>query len=131
MILAILRALFILLMAAAGYFFIQQADPVSLPPLIRDYTWLALAIAVSVGVFIISIDILAPRKKLVVFSGSFLGLLVGLFIAYALSFIVQLLVEQWVGGADTDQRHKFIQALNLLIGVIACYLSISFILQTK
>src|SRR5207249_8538494 len=54
-----------------------------------------------------------------------------LIIAYALSFVVQLLVEQWVGGADTDQRHKFIQVVNLLIGVIACYLSISFILQTK
>jgi uncharacterized protein YacL len=125
------RALFILLMAAVGYYFIQQADPTSLPPLIANYTWLALAIAVSVGVFIISIDILAPRKKLVVFSGTFLGLLVGLIIAYALSFVVQLLVEQWVGGATTDQRQKFIQAIDLLLGVTACYLSISFILQTK
>ena len=66
-----------------------------------------------------------------VFSGTFLGLLVGLIIAYALSFVVQLLVEQWIGGADTDQRHKFIQVVDLLIGVIACYFSISFILQTK
>ena len=131
MILSVLRALFILLMAAAGYFFIQQADPVSLPPWIRDYTWLALAFTLCIGVFIISIDILAPRKKLVVFSGTFLGLLVGLVIAYSLSFIVQLLVEQWVGGADTDQRHKFIQVVDLLIGVVSCYLSISFIMQTK
>ena len=131
MILSVLRALFILLMAAAGYYFIQQADPVSLPPWIRDYTWLALAFTLCIGVFIISIDILAPRKKLVVFSGTFLGLLVGLVIAYSLSFIVQLLVEQWVGGADTDQRHKFIQVVDLLIGVVSCYLSISFILQTK
>src|SRR3954453_14496745 len=131
MILQVLRALFILLMAAAGYYFIQQSDPLSLPPWVRDYTWLALAITVTFGVFIVSVDILAPRKKLVVFSGTFLGLLVGLIIAYALSFIVQLLVEQWIGGADTDQRHKLIQVVDLLMGVIACYLSISFILQTK
>jgi uncharacterized protein YacL len=84
-----------------------------------------------VGVFIVSIDILAPRKKLVVFSGTFLGLLVGLIIAYALSFIVQLIVEQWIGGADADQRRKLIEVLDLLLGVVACYLSISFILQTK
>src|SRR3954467_5464498 len=131
MILHVLRALFILLMAAAGYFFIQQVDPIALPPLIRDYTWLALAITVTFGVFLVSVDILAPRKKLVVFSGTFLGLLVGLIIAYALSFIVQLLGEQWIGGADTHQRHKLIQVVGLLLGVIACYLSISFILQTK
>lgn len=131
MILHVLRALFILLMAAAGYFFIQQSDPLSLPPWVRDYTWLALGITVTFGVFIVSVDILAPRKKLVIFSGTFLGLLVGLIIAYAVSFIVQLLVEQWIGGADTDQRHKLIQVIDLLLGVIACYLSISFILQTK
>src|SRR4051812_28494990 len=131
MILHVLRALFILLMAAAGYFFIQQVDPIALPPLIRDYTWLALAITVTFGVFLVSVDILAPRKKLVVFSGTFLGLLVGLIITFALSFVVQLLVEQWVGGADTDQRHRFIQVIDLLLGVVACYFSISFIMQTK
>src|SRR4051812_1112867 len=131
MILHVLRALFILLIAAAGYFFIQQVDPIALPPLIRDYTWLALAITVSFGVFLVSVDILAPRKKLVVFSGTFLGLLVGLIITFALSFVVQLLVEQWVGGADTDQRHRFIQVIDLLLGVVACYFSISFIMQTK
>jgi uncharacterized protein YacL len=131
MILHVLRALFILMMATAGYFLIQQADPVSLPPWVRDYTWLALAGTITFGVFLVSVDILAPRKKLVVFSGTFLGLLVGLIIAYSLSFVVQLLVEQWIGGATAEQRHNFIQVIDLLLGVIACYLSISFILQTK
>src|SRR5581483_94219 len=131
MILHVLRALFILLMAATGYFFIQQADPLSPPPWLRDYTWLAMAITITLGVFLVSIDILAPRKKLVVFSGTFLGLLVGLTIAFALSFVVQQLVEQFASGADADQRRRFVQATTMLVGIIACYLSISFILQTK
>src|ERR1700742_3013610 len=103
MVLNVLRALFILLMTAAGWYLIRQADPVTLPPWLRDYTWLAVAVTLTLGVLLVSIDILAPRKKLVVFSGTFLGLLVGLTVAYALSFVVQLLVEQFAGlGSDAD-----------------------------
>ena len=46
----------------------------SLPPWVRDYTWLSIGAAVTFGVFLVSIDILAPRKKLVVFSGTSFGL---------------------------------------------------------
>src|ERR1700722_18252509 len=105
MVLNILRALFVLLMAAAGWFFIQQADPMILPAWLRDHTWLAEAITISLGVLLVAIDILAPRKKLVIFSGAFLGLLVGLTIAYVFSFVVQLLVEQFaLAGSTADQR---------------------------
>ncbi len=132
MVLQVLRAVFILLMAAAGYFYIQHADPAALPVWMRDWTWLALAVAVVLAVTITCIDILAPRKKLAIFSGTFLGLLVGLVIAYGLSFMVTLVVEQFVAsGLDTEQRRYLIQFVTLLLGITACYFSISFILQTK
>jgi len=69
---------------------------------------------------------------LAVFSGTFLGLVVGLLIAYILSFVVELYFDQYGSSAQTPQaRLATIRAVNLAIGVICCYFSISFILQTK
>src|SRR5947199_2245482 len=143
MILHVLRALFILLMGAVGYFLLLQPQQV-----FGAYTWLTLGIVLSIGVLIVCADILSPRRKLAVFSGTFLGLVVGIFIAYALSFVVTLVVDNYLPAiSDTAQeflsrnytvnkkvysnRDAVVQNLNLVLGVICCYLSISFILQTK
>ena len=130
MILHVLRALFILLMAAVGWFFVKND-----PSQTADVAYMRLAFAVVVSVFVVCIDILAPRKKLAVFSGSFLGLLVGISIAFALSFVTDLLADHVISilrmNLNAVQRDQFVKYINLLIGVIACYLSISFILQTK
>jgi uncharacterized protein YacL len=141
MVLHVLRALFILLMGALGYFFLQQ------PEAFGPYTWLTMGIVLTIGVLIVCVDILSPRRKLAVFSGSFLGLLVGVFIAYALSFVVALVVDNylpailneeavaWLGtrpkGSLFTNRDLVVRNMNLLLGVICTYLSISFILQTK
>src|SRR5688572_28641750 len=91
MVLHILRALFVLLMAGVGWFFVQdKSQPFG------DYPELAMTIALVVAVLCVSIDILSPRKKLVVFSGTFLGLLVGVAMAYAASFVVQLVVDRFL-----------------------------------
>jgi uncharacterized protein YacL len=60
--------------------------------------------------------------------------MVGLLIAYALSFVVQLLFEQYVFPSAnlTDlQRSQLLRAADLVMGVLCCYLSISFVMQTK
>src|SRR5690242_14951722 len=135
MVLHILRALFILLMAAIGWAYIT--DPTWFW---GGYTWMAMGIALSIAVLLVCIDILAPRRKLAIFSGTFFGLIVGVAIAYALSFVIKLLVDQLQPAADLrpDQVAAFIKARNamgdyitVLLGVATCYLSISFILQTK
>ena len=122
MVLHILRALFVLLMAAAGWAYL-------------GIHWLVMAMALCVAIFFVSIDILAPRKKLSVFAGTFFGLLVGAAIAYALTFVVPLLVDQAIGllgkPLTGDVRADVIQFVNVMVGIICCYLSISFILQTK
>ena len=91
MILHVLRALFILLMGAVGYFLLLQPSQV-----LGQYTWLTMMVTLSVGVLIVCADILSPRRKLAVFSGTFLGLVVGIFIAYALSFVVTLVLDNYV-----------------------------------
>src|SRR6476620_1514270 len=91
MILHVLRALFILLMGAVGYFLLLQPQQP-----FGGYTWLTLGIVLTIGVLIVCVDILSPRRKLAVFSGTFLGLLVGVFIAYALSFVVTLVIDNYL-----------------------------------
>jgi uncharacterized protein YacL len=135
MVLAILRSLFVLLMAAVGWYYVEDQTQ-----FLQGYTWLALAISLTFGVLLVCVDILSPRRKLSIFAGSFFGLTVGILIAYGLSFAVRLMVQQWqppVGLTKEDLADFFVrrdalqQYVNLLIGVASCYLSISFILQTK
>ncbi len=102
-------------------------------------TWILLAISLVIGVLVMIGDFVAPRKKLSVFAGTFFGLLVGIVLAYALSFVTQPLVallfessaksDLFSGG--TRQMEALTQYLNLIIGAITCYLAMSFVLQTK
>lgn len=135
MILQILRALFVLLMAAAGWFFIEH--PSTIPP---NVLYWGVAFSLAIGVVIVCIDILSPRRKLQIFSGTILGFLVGILLAYALSFAVQLIVEQYytpVEGSSPaailsrESQHWLITFIDLMIGITCCYLSISFILQSR
>ncbi len=118
-------------MAAVGWYFVSPPGSVVVS---ANYAYLAIAVAIAVGTLVICVDILAPRQKLAIFSGTLFGLLVGSLIAYALSFVVNLLVDNArsnvasLTGPAADLLKTYI---NLLVGVTACYLSISFILQTK
>ena len=135
MVLTVLRALFVLLMAAVGWFFVKDpTQPFS------QYTWLALAASVCTATLLICADILSPRRKLAVFAAVIFGLIVGLACTYALGFAVQLLTDHYLPAPDQASRsyatwkavHDATLAFfDLLVGVSCCYLAISFILQTK
>lgn len=130
MFLHILQALFVLLMAGVGWSYINNAHTLAGPN-----SWLALGMAISFAVIMVCIDILAPRKKLAIFSGTFFGLLVGTLIAYALSFVTPLILDQYQALTDqvllTETRNAITNYFDLFIGLTTSYLAISFILQTK
>src|SRR5450432_3823532 len=130
MVLQILRALFVLLMAAIGWSYIKDPNTQ-----FGTYSWLALAIAVTIAVFIVCIDILSPRKKLIIFSGTFFGLVVGISIAFAISFLTPWIIDQYesmtMEHLHAEVRNAIIFYIDLSIGVVSCYLSFSFIMQTK
>jgi uncharacterized protein YacL len=130
MALNVLRGLFVLLMAAVGYSFIKL-DPRDVGSL-GGSTWLALAFSLSLGVLMVVLDIVSGRRKLAVFSGLAVGILVGLTITYALSFGVSLVVDNVIipDGGDAEKT-AIASFLNLMIGTTVCYFAISFVLQTK
>jgi len=120
MLLTIIRALFILIIAgvAMNYVEINQSD-LALP---------VLVIALGVASLIIALDVFVPQKSLLAISGLFFGLVVGMLIAFGISQILDLLVDaykpSWASAA-------LISTTKVLAGVISCYLTVSFILQTK
>lgn len=140
MVLWLIRVAFILVIFGVGYAAIAGDQP----PLGR-YTWLLLAASLIIGVFVMIGDYVAPRRKLSIFAGAFFGLLVGIVLAYALSFVTQPIIDQFVvprldliqgtGVISAAVRARQVAALtqyvNLIVGSITCYLSVSFVLQTK
>lgn len=126
-----IRAAFILVIFGIGYGSVMSgAQPLG------DSTWLVLALSVVAGVGVILGDYLAPRRKLTIFAGTFFGLLVGIVLAYALSFVLSPLADRYVAANPEyfplpSDAKSFRESVNLFVGAITCYLAISFVLQTK
>jgi uncharacterized protein YacL len=87
------------------------------------------------AVIVVVSDLLLTRKSLAALSGAFLGLVVGMVFAFGLGLLVDLMVDVFWKVAKDDPDYKTIAtvvgAVKLILGVICCYLTISFILQTK
>ena len=83
------------------------------------------------GLIVIAMDIFVPRKSLTAMSGLFFGLVVGMVAAYGLGLVIDLMVASKGPGEMNPSQQSFISAVKLALGVVCCYLSVSFILQTK
>jgi len=173
MVLYILRALFVLLMAALGWFYLAHGGRESGASAFA----LVMPTLIVVALLFIALDVLSPRRKLSILAGSFFGLIVGIAIAYALSFVVALMVDNYyryypqpleanpasiktpedaarvARPATTEpsapllapsapllapaqprmyaERDSLISFIDMIVGIVSCYLSISFVLQTK
>ncbi len=90
--------------------------------------WWWLAGTLVAGVALVVFDVFLTRKSLAALSGAFLGLVVGMVFAYGLGLIVDLMIEVYFPGVE---RGQLVSAVKLIIGVMCCYLAISFVLQTK
>jgi uncharacterized protein YacL len=130
MVLWILRGLFILLMGAGSLLAVTK-DPASPSP----HSLLFVAAATLFGVVLVIVDVLVARKSLAALSGAFLGLVVGMVFAYALGLIVDMTVELlWHISKDDPDYHAIgpvVGGVKLMLGIVSCFLTISFILQTK
>ena len=130
----LLRALFVLLMAAVGRFYLTKST-------MLDLSWLTMLLAVVAAVLILTLDILASRRKLLIFSGILFGLVIGLAIAFVLGYVAEWLIDEGVfaqisteavkAGDLNKNRAELVSFLRMLIRITCCYLCISFILQTK
>ncbi|MEP0845001.1 MAG: TRAM domain-containing protein [Phycisphaerae bacterium] len=130
MLLTILRVLFVLIVVGVAMNLVEASyetiDPVAV-----------LVITLGVASIVVGLDVLVPQKSLLSISGLFFGLMVGLLIAYGASFIVELMADSFrrpiidVLELESEKFDTMVMTVKLLIGVISCYMAVSFILQTK
>ncbi len=128
MVLWILRGLFVLLMAAASLAVGRGATSPG-----QEYApyWLMVAAVVFAAV-LVALDLSLTRKSLAALSGAFLGLVVGMVVAFGLGLIVDLLANVFLADASDDPTvSTVLSATKLMLGIMCCYLAISFVLQTK
>jgi len=90
----------------------------------------ALVIAFSgLGLFVLAffVDIFTPKKSLAALAGVFFGLLVGIFISWALAPVLDMINEIYKMGLSEIA----IQAIKWMMGICICYLIISIVMRTK
>ncbi len=130
MFMIVLRVVFVLLLGAVGWSL--ASDPrLESGPLAGLNQYIVLAFAVA-AVVIIAMDVFfIPRKSLLAISGLFFGLVVGMVLTYGISLVIDLVITSNVPEGLTPSEQSIVSAVKLAIGVICCYLVVSFILQTK
>jgi len=116
MALIILRCLFFIVALGSATFIIRDVS-IEIP-----YKWaifvgvILLAIAVIVG------DVLVRQKRLDTISAVYFGVLIGILLTYVVSIALTPLLPQ-------DYPHK--ASIQLVLGVVLCYLCVSLLMQTK
>jgi uncharacterized protein YacL len=131
MVLWALRALFVVLISAVGFSAVGEPDSSSA---LGTYRLPLMIGAICVAVAMIAVDVFIPRKSLAGLSGVFLGLVVGMVAAYGLGLIMDLVIQAYAPDVFTTPgggAHSLVGGMKLMLGLISCYLAISFVLQTK
>jgi len=168
MLLHVLRAMFVLIVAAVAMSFIaSDVDPSSpLRSLQIHKHWVLMGV-IMLALGVIVIDAFIVQKSLLAISGLFFGLIVGMVMAYGVSLVIDLVVqsvfpelrvpvqgEVFTEGTvmETNPQtgephlvtksipakeiiayrdHPFISTIKIIVGIICCYMAVSFIYQTK
>ena len=119
MALVVLRFVFVMVAIGLGFQLIHSnalaADPFYLP-------WLVFVGMLLLSLAVIGVDTMVRRKHLDTVSAVYMGLLVGLFLTYVLRLAFSSILP---GNSELTQWAV------LVLGMVLCYVCISFLLQTK
>jgi len=122
-----LRTFLVLALLAVGMSYAEKGE------LLGESRTLLILGAVVLSALVIAVDSMISRKSLQALAGVFFGLTVGLLVTYGLTLVLDLLV--WAFKPDLapidGKDQAAIAITKVLLGIITCYLCVSFILQTK
>ncbi|MEN0019627.1 MAG: TRAM domain-containing protein [Planctomycetota bacterium] len=88
---------------------------------------LLLGSAVVLAAAFLAIDLLTPRKKIATLVGIVIGLIAGLVVTVAFSFVIDLVARAW----DFDSDQTITGVVKVLLGIAFAYLGVTTVLQTK
>ncbi len=119
--LQVLRAFFVLAVVAVFWSLVEAGK------VLPDRRVYLLVAAMLLAAAIIVVDIIQPRKSLKAMGGLFFGLIVGLVITYGLSLVFDYFQAVYLPTLDV----AIVGTVKYVLGIVCCYLCVSFILQTK
>jgi uncharacterized protein YacL len=120
MALIILRCIFVLAAAGLGVSFVNAGH-------YQSSEWVCWAIfggMLAMATAVIALDMAIRQKQLEVISSVYFGLVVGMFLAYIVGLTLTPLTPSPIPPAARD-------ALQIVLGLVFCYVCISLLLQTK
>ncbi len=126
MILRAVRLIFILMVAAVALAFLSKTVSAE-----HNWNYFVMVGGVVIAFVIIVFDMLAKRKNLAALSGVFFGIFLGMMVALALGYLVNQTASILLSRAEYQKSKALITGIKLLIGLISCYLGVSFIVQTR
>jgi len=119
MALVVLRFVFVMVAVGLGF---QLINSGALAGEWAYLPWLAFGGIILLALTVISLDMMVGRKQLDTVSAVYLGLIVGLFLTY---------VMRLAFSSVLPEKMPLTQWASLVLGMILCYICISFLLQTK
>lgn len=123
--LVILRCIFVLVAAGLSVVFIQSGIENRIIP--ADSEWISWAVfggMILIALVVIVLDVLNRKKKLDTITAVYFGLIVGFFMIYVLNLA---LVPVW----QYKVMNKLHDPIQLLLGLVVCYVCISLLMQTR
>lgn len=125
MLLHIFRALFIVIILAVLFVNVSSTE-VAGGADSTDF-WVIVWVGVGLALLALFVDILTPKKSIAALAGVFFGLLVGIFISWALAPVLDLVNGIYrIGMSETA-----VEAIKWMMGICICYLVISIVMRTK
>ena len=126
MLLNIFRGIFIIIVLAVLIVSLSDSE-ISGEPGKSNFNAILWSSVVLVAMALV-LDIFTPRKSLAGLAGVFFGLLVGIFISWALAPIVDMVNEIYPFLNLSDSA---VRAIKLMMGICICFLVISIVIRTK
>src|SRR6185436_7637705 len=123
MALLVLRIVFLVVAAGVAFTIVNSKLAESME--LKNPLLVFVAVLTS-SIAVVGIDIFWPRKRIETISCVYFGIVIGLFLTYMLGFALEPLFmkpDLQTSGTKT--------AIQLVTGVMICYLCISFLLQTR
>jgi len=120
----VFRAVFIIIIMSVLFVHITSEEISADKTNFWSIIWSGAVLAITAFL----VDLLTPKKSLASLAGVFFGLLVGIFISWALSPVVDMANEIYpFMGLSTAA----VQAIKLMMGICICFLVISIVMRTK
>ncbi len=93
-------------------------------------TVIGLIIAgISIGLIVLLLDYLTPKKRLTSVAGVYFGICLGLIAAVAIGSLIDTVARAWEISSGPAQLYLGLS--KLILGIVLCYLSVSMVLTTK